>query len=131
MTDKQQVSTEHMNEVIMQFDGWKIHPYLTDSKFYMKEGVPEYRKAAGMKYHSSWSELMPVISKIQKLGFDVVINAEGENGLNQTFCYCDMIKKGNDGDKYIVDGYSEKENIVAVFNSVYQFIQWYNKNKIL
>lgn len=126
MTDKQQVSIEAMNKTICGFMGLEIDS--RDGKILVvtryADKIVSYH---GCFYHSSWSELMPVICKIQKLGFEVVINAEGEKGLNQTFCYCDVIKKGNDGDKYIVDGCSEKKNIDAVFNSVYQFIIWLNK----
>ena len=83
------------------------------------------------KFHTSWDWLMPVVEKIEKLGYHVDINCY----LGEQRC---MIWEGTpqgDGGKfpnYIADtekDWNSDTKIQTTWLSVIQFIQWYNKNK--
>lgn len=93
-------------------------------RFMNMEGTDKFL-ALNYKYHSDWNQLMAVISKIQKLGYKVVLTSEEENGLGSAFGWCDILKN----DKYIVDGVQEKEIIKSAHKAVYDFIQFYNTTK--
>ena len=68
-----------------------------------------------LKYHSSWNWLMPVVEKIEKLGYRVTIQ-----GLN---CWIDTHK----GAIFGTDKKNSKRN--SVYIAVVEFIKWYNQNK--
>ena len=70
-----------------------------------------------LKYHSSWDWLMPVVNKIESKGFDVFIN-----GL-----YCRITDCGLT-DLEIESGETTSK-IEAVWETVVEFIKWYNKEK--
>lgn len=68
-----------------------------------------------IKYHSSWDWLMPVVEKIEKLGYGFVIIGE------QTEIYTNY-----DGQLFVEDG---ETKIESVWKVVISFIKWYNQNK--
>lgn len=88
-------------------------PHMDDQWFDIKE----------IQYHTSWDWLMPVVEKIESLGYDTDIC--GNN--------C-MISEGTpqgDGGKYFramidVDKYPK---IVSVYEAVVEFIHWHNSQK--
>lgn len=118
MTDH---SIEAINATIAVFDGLITF----NGTAWIKDGV----MILELKYHSSWSELMPVVEKIEAIGFNVQI---GNN------CFC-TISKFEDEDDPFEGIYISTEvdplfgrvesKIHGVFLAVYQFIQWYNHNK--
>ena len=70
-------------------------------------------------YHLSFDLLMSVVEKIESLGFDSNIHSYHGEGH-----YC-TIKEGD-----FCRGYGESESKrKAVWLSVIEFINWYNKNK--
>lgn len=73
-----------------------------------------------MRYHSSWDWLMPVVQKIEDLGYWVEIR--------DVFC---TISNNRVGIKYLKDDISthKKSKIEATWFTVVEFIKWYNKNK--
>lgn len=68
-----------------------------------------------MEYNLSWNWLMPVVEKIEKLGYRVTIQ-----GLN---CWIDTHK----GAIFGTDKKNSKRN--SVYIAVVEFIKWYNQNK--
>ena len=69
----------------------------------------------GLKYHSSWDWLMPVVEKIESLNYEFIIfrtTANINRGESQEFPY--------------YQGETKKE---AAYKAVVEFIKWYNQNK--
>jgi len=72
--------------------------------------------ADAVRYHRDWSWLMPVVEKIQKLGFRVEIDM----GTIDTNVH---ITKGDE--RLNIAYYSNSKE--CVYTAVIQFIQWYNQ----
>jgi hypothetical protein len=76
----------------------------------------------GLKYHSNWSSLIPVVEKIESIE-DEHRCAKYNVIIEQSWCEIvdnnnsDTISKGDTNNK-----------IDAVYSAVVGFIQWYNKN---
>lgn len=68
---------------------------------------------SAIKYHSSWDWLMPVVEKIQSLGFKFII---GDS--NRVTVY--------NKDYDWRNGHTEDFLIECVWHGVVQFIKWYN-----
>lgn len=66
-------------------------------------------------YHSSWDWLMPVVEKIEDLGYSVFIQND--------VCW---IKVGRAGMKMPLISELGENKISATFAAITQFIQWYN-----
>lgn len=107
--------------LIAIFDGWK-----KDESF--KDNV--YRKGnrieldSTFKYHKSWDWLMPVIDKINNLGYSYRIDYTGTNisMLNSDFEVVSIANK-------IVNTQEKADNrIIVTYLAVVEFIKWYNKN---
>jgi len=80
-----------------------------------RNDIPEY----GLRFHSSWDWLMPVVGKIEEQGQSVSI-----------FRGCcdirfDKIKEGEEEPEPIESGGGQPK-IVSVWQSVVRYIQWYN-----
>lgn len=71
-----------------------------------------------MKFHKSWDWLMPVLEKIQNLGYRVI--TEGYKDIKEL---CSI-----EGDGYYKNIYSSTK-IEAIYKSVVEFIKWHNLNK--
>jgi len=74
-----------------------------------------------IRYNKSWDDLMPVLDKIHSLAcIDVVISINGsciisvDDGVAY---YCQMKGRG-------------RKSIETVYDSVLDFIKWYNNNKL-
>lgn len=74
-------------------------------------------KATG-GYHQSWDWLMPVVEKIESLGAIVEIWLSLGKG-----CRIYFLKERNE---FI---HESNSTIEAVFEAVYAFVEWYDKNK--
>jgi len=73
-----------------------------------------------LKYHSFWDWLMPVVEKIDKIGFNVQIGRISVN-----------ISRILDGENTIIGlvcGDIDKK-LELVFSACVNFIKWYNQNK--
>lgn len=80
-----------------------------------------------LKYHSSWDWLMPVVSKITKLGYEIVFEMKS-NWDESTFSIYNP-ERGNELiDPYIaMEDYSPDNLLEYVWFSIVEFIKWYNK----
>jgi len=67
-------------------------------------------------YHSDWNWLMPVVEKIESLGYDVIINGE--------WCNINSVELEDD-----ICDISIKGKINAVYLAIVEFIKWHNENK--
>lgn len=65
-----------------------------------------------LRYHESWDWLMPVVEKIERMGFDVVIKDK----------HCHLHRPSNAFGEY---GYGSTK-IYAVYTCVLNFISWFN-----
>lgn len=79
-----------------------------------KDSFPE------AKYHTSWDWLMPVVEKIEKLGFIVEILIS-----TNTMQQCNVYGR-EDFTELTVEA---KSKIETVYRAVTEFIQWYNTQK--
>ncbi len=69
-------------------------------------------------YHCSWDWIMPVVEKIESIGYPVTINCHKS-------CYINITSK--DASHIMVDFAETK--IEAVYNAVVEFIKWFNEHK--
>ena len=77
-----------------------------------------YSMAEYAKYSTSWDWLMPVVEKIESLGYDVFIN-----GL-----YCRITDSGLSD--FEIESSEVARKIEAVFSSCVEFAEWYkNQSK--
>jgi hypothetical protein len=123
------VSIEQMNEVISEFMELKrSHGHLLP----VGKG---WCATSHLQYHSSWDWLMPVVEKIEMPEVDdrkeTVIRAAADVKVFYKACIINYEPDGDSGDKNeetIIQTRGETK-LEAVFQAVYQFIQWYNKQK--
>jgi hypothetical protein len=114
-------TTEQMNEAIALFDGWEVRPERIINPhqnpfYYLKEGFT-FRHIGDFDYHSNWSSLMPVVKKI----YDTLAEMLKKRPPH-TACHGDMIE---------VDIHCaiREVDILKTHGFVYQFCEWYNKQK--
>jgi hypothetical protein len=102
-----------------------IHPLYGDEL--------EYIGKTSLEYHKSWDFLMPVVEKIESLGVSTDIHYYCASK-NQTLR---MTVNPTEDNTVLFLGYSfqydrskyHTKKIDAVYESVIEFIKWYNKNK--
>ena len=122
---------EKGNILIAEFMGYtygKVSGWVHGSRkgVYKKDeqnNLIEFHLEEQIKYHLSWSWLMPVVEKIESIGFCTRFDFNIDNG--QTIYFWD-----HPDDNAIIH-YNEisLDKITAVWNSIIKFIQWYNQNK--
>jgi len=109
------MNTEEGNKLIAEFMGLKnLHAdnWFTDGAdigFYIDDGIC---------YHTSWDWLMPVVEKIENLGYRVWMERGGG------IIYYSKIKKGG----IVVadcDTFSNQSGLQAAWLCIIQFITWY------
>jgi len=76
--------------------------------------------ASPYDYEKSWDWLMPIIEKIEGLGFEVLIGRISCN-INK------ILDRENPIASFVCGDISRK--IEIVYDTVIEFINWYNKNK--
>lgn len=116
---------EENNRMIAEFMSVNINPngtfelpqfgVLTFSLYFKTEFSDEQ-----LKYHTSWDWLMPVVEKIERLGFTIEKNFQRIDGDYQC-----LITKGND----ILFQEFNDSSITAMHYVVVEFIEYYNKQK--
>ena len=82
---------------------------------------------SGLKYHSSWDWLMPVVEKIEHTyqfgtGNYCKIYISCNNDPKDYFYYCNIF--GSEDDQF--NGESAVKKITSVWFAVVEFIEWYN-----
>ena len=111
MTDQRIIE----NKLIAEFDKLEQVDYGDNTIIYRREGNLGYRPE-NLKYHTNWEWLMPVVEKIETLGYTVNISSS------------------------VVHIYSDKHQIPlsigttfnklrATYQAVVEFIIWYNKKR--
>jgi len=102
---------------------------IIEQYMYPKAVINSYR-AESLLYNVSWNKLMKVVQKIVSQDLSSISINYG-TGCTDSFAYCTI--KWDIGDKkFITTGNINEDNqslIMAVFNSVVQFIQWYNNEQ--
>lgn len=76
-----------------------------------------------LKYHSSWDWLMPVVEKIEMLGYDTGICGVEIKGEKLSEVIISPIKKGND--KIEIHSRDAISKILLTWQVITQFICWY------
>ena len=75
--------------------------------------------ADGLNFHASWDWLMPVVEKIEDLGYDVIIR-QGT---------CEIIGEEVNGMEYDNFECFDAGKHITTYSAVVKFIKWHNKNK--
>jgi hypothetical protein len=110
-TENNKLIAEFMG--ILNIDDTKYIETLKEMKsngLYFEQGY----MTSELKYDTDWNWLMPVVEKIEELGYDFDINKR-ENDNN-------VFIRGSQYSKTT----SNKTKIEAVYNACVEFIKWYN-----
>jgi len=124
------------NELIAKFMG--LYPIETHKGYFQLKnhrGKTHYHKDNIdrcydiCKFHSSWDWLMPVVEKIEKLGYYTKIS-----GCASGICHYCWFNEGGDEHKpyQIIIGYNgenQESKIYVVWRACIEFIKWYNGQK--
>ena len=116
------------NKLIAEFDRFLFDPDATLNRVkgvFIKEGICPYSNDE-LKYHSSWDWLMPVVEKIEGLGFDTAICGISVGEENIIECLISPVIKNNNIEVHIKQS---GEKIKILWQSIILFIQWYNTQK--
>jgi hypothetical protein len=112
--DSNKIKIEDSNKMIAVFLGCKVKGYIV-----YRLDNENISFVDDLKYHTSWDWLMPVVEKIEAMGYTVVIHREAtlisayDNDLN---CIWKTTK------------WDQEVKINHVYQAIVQFIQWYNQN---
>lgn len=114
------------NKLIAEFMGLKFkedEQYVKELKEMRSEGIffEQGHMLSELKYHTSWEWLMPVVERIEEMGFSTQVNTIGRQHQITKF---EIFSGGADVLNRISK--SKKE---ATYKAVVGFIQWYNQNK--
>ena len=102
------------NKLIAEFMGFTV------GEFGFQEPGEEWQQPfKHLKYHSSWDWLMPVVEKIETLGYGVKIH-----GIQ---CSVNRLLEDETIVQYVCGDVSKKIELVHMV--IVEFIQWYNLNK--
>lgn len=101
---------EEGNKLIAEFMG--ITPIVENNGVVYKD--PNTGHIMLIRYHTSWDWLMPVVEKIESLGYGVTIYRKG--------CHI------NDIGLFGVNGFNHKSKIEQTWLAVVEFIKWYNNH---
>jgi len=104
------------NKLIAEFMGATLHK----NGGYQHYSMPKYVKPELMEYHDSWDWIMPVIEKIEDIGFEVVIG--------RISCNVNEILGRDKPIVSMVCGNISKK-LYLIFTTVVKFIKWYNTQK--
>jgi hypothetical protein len=122
---KREVMNIENNKLIAEFMGLKLIQE-EESGEWLVTGVEDGEEMRGRiyyggipEYNASWEELMPVVEKIEGLGYDTEIVYRLDDGLGHRF--------------YINDSgvHSElcESKLEATYKAVVEFIKWYNERE--
>ena len=106
------MNTIENNKLIAEFMGFKN---------YMSDVQQETRMINERDYHLSWDWLMPVVEKIESIGFSTQTNTIGRQHQITQF---EIFSGGA-----LVLSVRSKSKKEATYKAVVEFIKWYNDNK--
>lgn len=111
---EKKLTVEEGNKIIADFDGWV--KWEQDNKLYWhpERNITHFKSAPDFTYHSNWSDLMPVVAKIQKWYDEESDNYKTDEVENAT---------------KVLDLHIHSE-IQIVWHWAIQFIQWLNKKQV-
>lgn len=120
------MKTTQDNKLIAEFMGLKPTEFwgrysISNDHCHCNEITPEKAIegfASISKYSTSWDWLMPVVEKIESLGYGVTI------GMG-TYC---IIQK-DWGDLEEIHSMTDNNKLFCAYNAVVKFINWHNENK--
>jgi hypothetical protein len=123
----EQATIEQQNAAIAEFIGGvrERHPTWTmfPNDYGYRFPTGEWRNERNLDYHISWDRLIPVVEKIATLCPNDVVHME----FGKTYTRCNLWNLDN-GRTHVFDE-SKDTPILTVYQAVYQFIQWYNKQQ--
>lgn len=151
MTDKEYAKG---NEIIMNFDGWKLETRYTfdpdhnggknEYKVYVKDSVISGQVTCrpediefNIVYHKSWDALMPVVEKIAHIEIkDCPVISNGEDTFFDSYYLRTFGMVSAEEKDFMVrinrfPLHYSKSLIEATWQAVINFIQWYNTTKPL
>ena len=110
------------NRILAEFMGFtplnKEHTVFSSNDFLYEREQENNWFDRDLKFHTSWDWLMPVVEKIESLGYDAFIN-----GL-----YCRITDSGLSD--FEIESLEVACKIEAVFSSCIEFAKWYkNQSK--
>lgn len=107
---------KHTGYGIFKLQGWTPNGIVVEKSYTASRNnmLNDYIKKY-CKFHTSWDWLMPVVEKVEGLGYNVLIKGNSCTIYNRV---------------YNVERVIGKTKIQAVYNHIIQFIQWYNSNPI-
>lgn len=124
------------NKIIAEFMGVIYHPPTRTEDYYYMGGYKEWEYPDGtfyqtddLEYHTSWDWLMPVVEKIENMGYMTIIGANAAFG-GHYMNIMTGIKMPNDTFKNPTKFMgAEDTKLATIYSAVIQFINWYNTNK--
>ena len=117
------MTTEEGNKLIAVFMGIEILNDWDDPDAINKISATSMLPKQ-IKYHSSWSWIMPVVEKIEGKEIDLNVSVVVKNERCKIYRH-----KDSDYEQAITPLVIGENKIDAVYKSVIQFIQWYNEQK--
>lgn len=118
------MTTEEGNKLIAEFDGWVFNHDRFFKDLSYTDGDSAFHESCisrlDLPYHKSWELLMPVVEKIELLGYSSLIERLYTGEHRVYFC----------SDKTFASvgpGARDNEKICAVWIAVISFIEWLNK----
>ena len=112
-------TTEQKNRLIAEFMGYHFDEH-ENAYYIQKYNSGDWFSIEELLFHESWDWLMPVVEKIERLGFTIEKNFQPID--NDWQC---LVVKGND----ILFQEFNEQSIQAMYYVVSEFIEWYNENK--
>jgi hypothetical protein len=111
----------------IDINGWRKERYNPFKHGKFRSGINSVHLAYrhdDLEFHTSWDWLMPVVEKIESLGFGVNIL------VSNTISIINMGWEQNIKLPYkILNTYPHDSKFEAVYKAVIEFIKWYNQNK--
>ena len=117
-------TTAENNRLIAEFMGYQVvnKPKVVEGENffqYLDEKTNKYAYCASLlMYNYSWDWLMPVVEKIEGLGYGVTI------GMGM---YCVIQDETTENDIEFTG--MENSKLLSTYKACIQFIEWYNENK--
>ena len=111
------MKTIESNKLIAEFMGWENICLKTKSRKLMVSPIHGHfddNFPNNLIFHSSWDWLIPVIEKIESLGYDCSITSHST---------------GIIGVKYARKARGNTSRLERTYSAVIEFIKWYNENK--
>jgi len=102
------------NKLIAEFMGVKIG---VDNYSY-RVGCVEPLKETHLNYHKEWGWLMPVVEKLEKMGYGMNITPHDVKVVDYT--------TGNEEGRYFFINDGNYSKIYQIYCTVVGFIKWYN-----